>query len=87
VTQAFPFTFYRRQRLNSLLPEFSMMGIGLVLLRALVPKALEWGLEEAEFSWVAESKHFSRGSLEKARAKLAKTYRVYDWDPEGDKNT
>jgi GNAT superfamily N-acetyltransferase len=94
----FPFGFLRLLRKKqeikkirvlaaTVLPEFSMMGIGLVLLRALLPKALEWGLEEAEFSWVAESNHFSRGSLEKAHAKRVKTYRVYDWDPEGDKNT
>jgi GNAT superfamily N-acetyltransferase len=85
----FPFGFARllwnKQRIKrvrilaaTVLPEYAMMGIGLVLMRALIPKALEWGLEEAEFSWVAESNHFSRGSLEKAGAKRIRTYRVYD---------
>jgi GNAT superfamily N-acetyltransferase len=87
----FPFGFarllWKKDRIKkvrilaaTVLPEYAMMGIGLVLLRALIPKALEWGLEEAEFSWVAESNRFSRGSLEKAGAKLTKTYRVYDLD-------
>jgi hypothetical protein len=94
----FPFEFLRQLRNKqgikkiralaaTLLPEFSMMGIGLVLMRALVRKALEWGVEEAEFSRVAESNHFSPGSLEKAYAKRVKTSREYDWDSEGDKNT
>ena len=86
----FPFGFLRllwnrraikRIRLVStnVVPEYQLLGIGLVLLRALVPKALEWGLEEAEYSWVAESNALSRGSLEKGGAKRLKTYRVYDW--------
>lgn len=86
----FPFGFWRLLRKKNeikkvrilaatVLPEYNLMGIGLVLLRALVPKALEWGIEEAEFSWVAESNSASRGSLEKGRAKRVKTYRIYDW--------
>jgi len=55
------------------------MGIGLVLLRAMVPLGLAWGLEECEYSWVAESNSLSRGSLEKGGAKRLKTYRIYDW--------
>jgi hypothetical protein len=50
-------------------------------MHGLVPKALEWGIEEAEFSWVLESNSLSRRSLEKGGAIRAKTYRVYDWDP------
>ena len=38
--------------------------MGLVLLGALVPKALEWGMQEVEFSWVAESNVHSRRALE-----------------------
>jgi hypothetical protein len=94
----FPFGFLRllrnRQGIKkirvlaaTLLPEFSMMGIGLVRMRALVPKVLEWEVEKAEFSRVAESNHFSRGSLEKAHTHRVKTNRVYDWDSEGDKST
>jgi len=51
----------------------------LILLRALVPKALDWGMQECEFSWVAESNHLSRGALEKGGARRVKTYRVYDY--------
>ena len=57
-----------------------MHGLGLVLMHGVVPKALEWGIEEAEFSWVLESNKFSRGALTKGGAKITKTYRVYDID-------
>lgn len=63
---------------TNVLPEYQMSGLGLVLLNAFVPKAIEWGLEEAEFSWVLESNTFSRGSLEKGGAIRTKTYRIYD---------
>ncbi len=87
----FPFGFLRLLRKKNeikrirvistnVVPEYQLMGLGLVLLDALVPKALEWGIEEAEFSWVLESNSLSRGSLEKGGAELTKTYRVYDLD-------
>jgi hypothetical protein len=63
----------------NVLPEFSMQGLGLVLMNGLVPKTIEWGIQQAEFSWVLESNQFSRGSLERGGAKLEKTYRIYDW--------
>ncbi|NLE38865.1 MAG: GNAT family N-acetyltransferase [Pirellulaceae bacterium] len=65
---------------TNVLPEYQRMGVGLVLMSGLVPKALEWGLREAEFSWVLESNSLSRGSLEKGGAEIDKTYRIYDWD-------
>ncbi len=65
---------------TNVLPEFQRMGIGLTLMYGLVPKALDWGMEEAEFSWVMESNLLSRGSLEKGGAKITKTYRLYDWE-------
>jgi hypothetical protein len=55
-----------------------MQGLGLVLLNGLVPKVLDSGILDAEFSWVLESNSFSRGSLEKGGAVRTKTYRVYD---------
>lgn len=87
----FPFGFFRllwnRRRIKKIrlvaanvLPEYQLMGIGLVLLRAMVPLGVDWGLEECEYSWVAESNTLSRGSLEKGGAKRLKTYRIYDWD-------
>ena len=85
----FPFGFLKlirhkeklkRMRIIStnVLPEYQMLGLGLVLVNALVPKTLEWGIEEAEFSWVLESNQYSRGALEKGGAIRNKTYRVYD---------
>ena len=87
----FPFGFWKllsnkraikRLRLVStnVIPEYQLHGIGLVLMSGFVPKAIEWEMEEAEFSWVLESNTFSRGSLEKGGAKRTKTYRIYDWE-------
>jgi GNAT superfamily N-acetyltransferase len=62
----------------NVVPEFQSWGIGLVLLEGLMPIVREWGIQEAEYSWVLESNHLSRASLERAGAKLIKTYRLYD---------
>lgn len=88
----FPFGFIRLLRnkqaikrvrviSTNVLPEYQLLGFGLVLLEGLVPKALDWKIEEAEFSWVLESNALSRGSLEKGGAKRTKTYRLYDFGP------
>jgi GNAT superfamily N-acetyltransferase len=92
----FPFAFLRlllgkrrikrvRMISTNVIPEYQRLGVGLVLMSALVPKAVEWGIEEAEFSWVLESNLLSKGSLEKGGAQRTKTYRIYDLDcrPEG----
>lgn len=63
---------------TNVLPEYQRMGIGMVLMHGLVPKAIEWGLQEAEFSWVLESNSLSYGALKKGGAKITKTYRLYD---------
>ena len=91
----FPFGFIRllwnkrairRIRIISanVLPEFQRWGIGLVLLKNLVPPVLEWGIQEAEFSWVLESNTLSAGSLRRGGAQLTKTYRLYDYGPTPD---
>ena len=64
----------------NVLPEYQLHGLGMVLLHGMVPKAIEWGIQEAEFSWVLESNSLSRGALTKAGAKITKTYRIYDID-------
>jgi len=87
----FPFGFIRmlwnrrelkRVRLiaTAVLPEYQRWGLGLVLLSRLVPEALDWGITEGEFSWVAESNHLSYKSLKRGGAKIVKTYRVYDYE-------
>ena len=63
---------------TNVLPEYQLMGVGLVLIAGLVPRAVKTSVSEAEFSWVLESNAFSRGSLEKGGAILNKTYRLYD---------
>ncbi len=65
---------------TNVIPEYQRLGLGLVLMRGVVPKVLESGVQEAEFSWVLESNSLSRGSLQKGGAKLTKTYRLYDLD-------
>ena len=85
----FPFGFlkllsrkqdFRRIRVVSInvLPEFQRWGLGLVLMRGLVPKVMELGIQEAEFSWVSEENDLARMGLEKGGAQIAKTYRIYD---------
>jgi hypothetical protein len=87
----FPFGFLRllwnkraikRLRVVSanVLPEWQRLGVGLALASGLVPPALDWGLQEAEFSWILESNTLSWRSLERAGAKRTRTWRVYDWE-------
>ena len=40
-----------------------------MLLGGLVPAALDWGIQDAEFSWVLESNHLSKATLERGGAK------------------
>ena len=49
---------FRRLRVLSanVLPEYQNWGIGLVLLKGLVPKLLSSGIEEIEFSWIGVRK-------------------------------
>jgi GNAT superfamily N-acetyltransferase len=85
----FPFGFFRllwnkraipRVRLVStnVVPEYQKWGLGLVLLNKLLPDALAYGIQEAEFSWVLETNHLSKASLERGGAKLVKSWRMYD---------
>jgi GNAT superfamily N-acetyltransferase len=87
----FPFGFLKllrgRRRIKrvrilstNVLPEYQRWGVGLVLVNGLVPKVLDWGITEGEFSWVLESNHLSRRTLEKGGAKRTKTYRIYDYE-------
>jgi GNAT superfamily N-acetyltransferase len=64
---------------TNVLPEYHRMGLGLALMHGLLPKGLEWGLQEMEFSWILESNTLSWRSLAKGGAKRIKTYRVYDF--------
>ncbi len=57
---------------TNVLPEYQMYGIGLTLMYGLMPRAMKWGLEEAEFSWVLESNSLSYGSLKKAAQRSPK---------------
>jgi hypothetical protein len=64
----------------NVLLEYQLMGVALVLMRAMAPAGLDYGIREVEYSWVAESNKHSRGALEKGGAKRVKTYRLYDLD-------
>lgn len=74
----------RRIRVISInvLPEYQRWGLGLVLMAALVPKGLEMGLQEAEFSWVSEENDLAVMGLKKGGAVLDKRYRMYDLHPD-----
>jgi len=60
--------------------EFQKWGLGLVLMNKLLPDALAYGIKEAEFSWVLESNHLSKATLERGGAKRVKSWRIYDGD-------
>jgi GNAT superfamily N-acetyltransferase len=88
----FPFGFLRllwnrraikRVRLiaTTVLPQYQMMGVGVVLLARILKDAIDWGIEEGEFSWVLESNHLSCKTLQRGGAKITKTYRLYDYGP------
>ena len=59
-------------------PEYQMWGVGLMLMREFLEPVLDAHIEEVEFSWVLESNHLSRQTLEKGGAKRYKTYRIYE---------
>ena len=88
----FPFGFLRilfgRKKIKkvrlistNVIPEYQRWGLGLVLMSRLVPGVRQWGIEDAEFSWVLESNKLSRGTLERGGTKRDKTYRIYDYEP------
>jgi hypothetical protein len=87
----FPFGFFRllwnrrgikrvRMLSTNVVPEYQRWGVGLVAMARLLPDALKWGIEWAEFSWVLESNHLSFKTLKRGGARLTKTYRIYDYD-------
>jgi hypothetical protein len=74
----------KRVRLIStnVIPEYQKWGLGLVIASRIVPEIKAWGIEEVEFSWVLESNKLSYGTLKRGGAKITKTYRLYDSQPE-----
>lgn len=62
----------------NVVPEYQRWGLGIVLMKALSPKGIELGFEEAEFSWISEDNDLARLGLEKGGAKIYKKYRMYD---------
>jgi len=88
----FPFGFLRllwnkreikrmRAISTNVIPEYQAWGVGLVLHAALVPRLYAWGMDEVEFSWVLESNHLSKRTLERGGAVVTKKYRIYQDDP------
>jgi hypothetical protein len=62
----------------NVLPEFQAWGLGLALFRNIVQEGLEFGLQQAEMSWVLDSSQLSRGTLERGGARHTKTWRIYE---------
>ena len=88
----FPFGFVRllwnkkgikrmRAISTNVVPEYQAWGVGLVLMGALVKPVIDWGMKEVEFSWVLESNHLSKRTLERGGALVTKKYRMYQDDP------
>jgi hypothetical protein len=63
---------------TNVIPEYQSWGVGLVLHASLVPRLYDWGMDEVEFSWVLESNHLSKRTLERGGALVTKKYRLYD---------
>lgn len=63
---------------TNVLPEFQKWGFGLLALEGMLPHIMKLGIKTGEFSWVLESNHLSRASLERGGLKRNKTYRLYD---------
>ena len=72
---------------TNVVPEYQAWGVGLVLHAALVPRLYNWGMKEVEFSWVLESNHLSKRTLERGGALVTKKYRIYQDDPTDDENS
>ncbi|MEX0794652.1 MAG: GNAT family N-acetyltransferase [Pirellulaceae bacterium] len=68
---------------TNVLPEYQRWGLGLVILARLIPDLKRWGIKEVEFSWVLESNHLSRATLERGGAKKVKSFRMYDYQIPG----
>jgi len=60
-------------------PEYQRWGLGLVLLRALLPKTLNLGFSEAEFSWISETNTLAISGMRKSGLRHSKTFRIYDF--------
>lgn len=70
----------KRVRLMStnVVPEYQRWGFGLLALERMLPDVLAMGVTHGEFSWVLESNHLSRASLERGGTRRIKTYRLFD---------
>ncbi len=62
----------------NILPEFQKWGFGLLALERMLEDVLRMGVTHGEFSWVLESNHLSRKTLERSGVRRIKTYRLYD---------
>lgn len=63
---------------TNVLPKYQKWGVGLVTLSRILPDAMDYGIEVGEFSWVLESNHLSRNTIERGGALRTKTLRIYD---------
>ncbi len=64
---------------TNVLPEYKMWGVGVILAAHILQPALNHGTTESEFSWVLESNHLSRKTLERADLEREKVHRIYDY--------
>lgn len=60
------------------LPKYRFWGLGPAVLYNMLDNGLKWGIEEVEFSWVAESNQLSSRSLINGGANTGPVHRIYD---------
>ncbi|MEO1496040.1 MAG: N-acetyltransferase [Planctomycetota bacterium] len=63
---------------TNVLPEYQSWGVGITVARDLLKPALEHGVTDCEFSWILESNHLSRKTVEKGGAERYKTWRIFE---------
>lgn len=59
-------------------PEFQRWGVGVAMLAYMLKHGVEWGLKQAEFSYVLESNQLACASLERGGAVRERVYRMYE---------
>lgn len=60
------------------LPKYRFWGLGPAVLYNMLEAGLEWGIEEVEFAWVAESNQLSSRTLINGGAETGPIHRIYD---------
>lgn len=65
------------------LPQYNLWGLGPAVLNNMLDNGLKWGMEEIEFTWIAESNRLSALTLEHGGARPGQVHRIYELSIDG----